>query len=162
MSFVFPLGSFRIRRHLCTKVRLPVFYGRLYDKFRTSAKTPRSNVSPRTISGNRSVNCGAIARSSNYCSLIGGVSMRRFFILALFLASPLIAQEPATIQIESRVLGETRTLLVRTPPSYAIGNRTYPVLYMTDGDRQLQHTVAMIDFLAREGRMPEMIVVAIA
>ena len=88
--------------------------------------------------------------------------MRRFFFLALVLASPLIAQETTPVRIESKVLGETRTLLVRTPASYATGSQTYPVLYMTDGDRQLTHTVAMIDFLAREGRMPEMIVVAIA
>lgn len=87
--------------------------------------------------------------------------MRRLVLIALFLTSPLFAQEPATLRIESKVLGETRTVLVRTPPSYDAGNRTYPVVYMTDGDRQLGHTVATADYLAREGRMPEVILVGI-
>ena len=82
--------------------------------------------------------------------------------LCLLLASTAIAQNvPVPIQIESKVMGETRTILVRTPDSYARGARAYPVLYMTDGDRQIGHTAAVVDFLAREGRMPEVIIVGI-
>lgn len=65
------------------------------------------------------------------------------------------------VQIESKVLTETRTILVRTPASYAGGKRAYPVLYMTDGDRHIGHTAAVVDFLTREGRMPEVIIVGI-
>ena len=65
------------------------------------------------------------------------------------------------IPIESKVMAEARTILVRTPASYANGARAYPVLYMTDGDRQIGHTAAVVDFLAREGRMPEVIIVGI-
>ena len=82
------------------------------------------------------------------------------FALALVLVSSLAAQ-PVPVQLESKVLAETRTILVRTPASYAGGARAYPVLYMTDGDRQIGHTAAVVDFLAREGRMPEVIIVGI-
>src|SRR5687768_11748189 len=72
-----------------------------------------------------------------------------------------VAAQPVPIQLESKVLAETRTILVRTPASYARGARAYPVLYMTDGERQIGHTAAVVDFLAREGRMPEVIIVGI-
>jgi hypothetical protein len=93
--------------------------------------------------------------------------MRRsaLFVLMVLAAISVVAQpvpEPRAIQIESKVMGETRNILVRTPPSYAVGKRAYPVLYMTDGDRQIGHTSAVVDFLAREGRMPEVIVVGIS
>lgn len=86
-----------------------------------------------------------------------------FLAVALFVC-PLFAQngEPVRLEIDSKVLGEKRVALVRVPPSYAGGAAKYPVLYMTDGDRQIGHTVATIDFLAREGRMPEVIVVGVS
>jgi len=61
----------------------------------------------------------------------------------------------------SKVFGDERTVLVRTPPGYAAGTERYPVLYLTDGDTHLFHTAATVRFLARARRMPEMIVVAI-
>jgi uncharacterized protein len=88
--------------------------------------------------------------------------MRRLLFLVLLLAVPALAQDPAAIRIESKVMGETRTILVRTPASYATGAQAYPVLYMTDGDRQLPNMAATTDFLSREGRMPEVIVVGIS
>jgi uncharacterized protein len=88
--------------------------------------------------------------------------MRRWLCALLFLASPLLAHDPVRLQIESKVLGETRTILVHTPDSYATGTQAYPVLYMTDGDRQIAHTVATAEFLAREGRMPDVITVGIS
>jgi len=88
--------------------------------------------------------------------------MRRILlVLALLLAVPLVAAEPTAITIESKVLGETRTILVRTPASYAAGTGRYPVVYLTDGDRQIEHTAATMDFLARQGRMPESIAVGV-
>jgi predicted alpha/beta superfamily hydrolase len=81
-------------------------------------------------------------------------------VLLAVLAVPLFAQ-PVPIQIESKVMGETRTILVQTPPSYARSTRAYPVLYMTDGDRQIGNATAVAEFLAREGRMPEVILVGI-
>ena len=83
--------------------------------------------------------------------------MRRIalFVLMVLVAVSVVAQpvpEPRAIQIESKVMGETRNILVRTPPSYAVGKRAYPVLYMTDGDRQIGHTSAVVDFLAQSAK----------
>jgi predicted alpha/beta superfamily hydrolase len=58
-------------------------------------------------------------------------------------------------------MGETRTIAVRLPVSYRTTERRYPVLYLTDGENHLGHTAATIEFLAREGRMPEAITVAV-
>ncbi len=69
---------------------------------------------------------------------------------------------PTRISIKSDVLGEERVVLVRTPAAYARNQQRYPVLYMTDGDAQIAHSIATISFLAREGRIPEMIVVGIS
>jgi predicted alpha/beta superfamily hydrolase len=86
--------------------------------------------------------------------------------LMIVLVSSVSAQPrpdvPVAVQLESKVLAETRTILVRTPASYAGGTRAYPVLYLTDGDRQIGHTAATVDFLAREGRMPEVIIIGIS
>lgn len=68
---------------------------------------------------------------------------------------------PTRVIIKSEVLGEDRLVLVRTPPGYDRGGDRFPVLYMTDGDAHLGHTISTVSFLARNGRMPEMIVVAI-
>jgi predicted alpha/beta superfamily hydrolase len=65
------------------------------------------------------------------------------------------------LTIKSAVLGEERLALVRTPPGYDTNGQRYPVLYLTDGDAHVGHTAATIEFLARNGRMPEMIVVGI-
>src|SRR5262245_34574113 len=70
-------------------------------------------------------------------------------------------QHGGRVTVKSDVLGEERTVLVRTPAGYDISGLRYPVLYMTDGADQLGHTAGTIEFLARQGRMPEMIVVAI-
>ena len=68
---------------------------------------------------------------------------------------------PAKLTIKSTVLGEDRTILVRTPQGYDTNKTAYPVLYMTDGDAQIGHTSSTIEFLARNGRMSDMIVVGI-
>ena len=84
------------------------------------------------------------------------------FLLALTAAA--FGQDSAPgnhINIKSEILGEDRVVLVRTPPGYERNGQRYPVLYMTDGAAQLAHTVSTIEFLSRNGRMPELIVVAI-
>jgi predicted alpha/beta superfamily hydrolase len=86
-------------------------------------------------------------------------------LVFVLLACPLYAQQPAAdvtpVRIESKVLGETRTALVRLPPSYRSGAHSYPVLYMSDGEANMGHTAMTIDFLTRNGRMPEVIIVGI-
>ncbi len=93
--------------------------------------------------------------------------MKRLFLfvsLCLTLTFVAYGQNNQTIQrltIKSAVMGEERVILVHTPAGYANGKQRYPVLYLTDGNAHLAHTVATIDFLARAGRMPELIIVAI-
>lgn len=67
-----------------------------------------------------------------------------------------------TVQIPSKVLGETRTILISAPANYASGTERYPVLYMTDGDAHVTHSRGTADFLSRNGLMPNLIVVGIA
>lgn len=93
--------------------------------------------------------------------------MKQFFLLAsllLSLCASAFAQNNQPFNrfaIKSEVLGEERAILVRTPAGYEVGKQRFPVLYLTDGDGHIAHTSATIEFLARNGRMPEMIVVGI-
>ncbi|MBI1761220.1 MAG: alpha/beta hydrolase [Acidobacteria bacterium] len=82
-------------------------------------------------------------------------------LVLCLLAVPGWGQTVVQLSLKSEVLGEVRTLLVRTPRGYEQNELRYPVLYMTDGAAQFEHTNSTIEFLARNGRMPEMIVVAI-
>jgi predicted alpha/beta superfamily hydrolase len=86
--------------------------------------------------------------------------------LLILISSSALAQAPApysvtTLKINSAVLGEERTILVRVPPGYETNKVRYPVLYMTDGNAHINHTGSTVEFLARNGRMSEMIVVGI-
>jgi predicted alpha/beta superfamily hydrolase len=94
--------------------------------------------------------------------------MKRFAILIplLWLAFGTVhAGEPITIgetvTIPSKILGEERTILVSTPPGYEQSSGQYPVLYMTDGGAHLTHTRGTVDFLARNGLMPQVIVIGV-
>lgn len=94
--------------------------------------------------------------------------MKRVFLFALLnLTLTVVAlgqnnQMVNRLAINSEVMGEERVILVHTPASYANGKQRYPVLYLTDGAAHLGHTIATVEFLARAGRMPELILVAIA
>jgi predicted alpha/beta superfamily hydrolase len=76
-------------------------------------------------------------------------------------AAPPAYEPPSSFKLKSAVLGEERTILVRLPAAYGRGEQRFPVLYMTDGDAHMQHTSGTVQFLALNGRMPEMIVVGI-
>lgn len=87
------------------------------------------------------------------------------FALLLMISAAVIAQ-PATgtvkrFSLKSTVLGEDRIVLVRTPVGYEANKESYPVLYMTDGDAHMGHTAATLEFLTRNGRIPEMIIVGV-
>lgn len=87
------------------------------------------------------------------------------FALLLMISAAVIAQ-PATgtvkrFSLKSTVLGEDRIVLVRTPAGYETNKESYPVLYMTDGDAHMGHTASTIEFLTRNGRIPELIVVGV-
>lgn len=64
--------------------------------------------------------------------------------------------------IESKILGETRSVLVHVPESYDRGDRRYPVLYMTDAhEPQNAMIVGLTEQQAWGGTIPELIVVGI-
>jgi predicted alpha/beta superfamily hydrolase len=88
-----------------------------------------------------------------------------FALVPLFAASVTHAGTPLVlgerIGLLSKVMGEERTLFVSVPDSYAKSTRRYPVLYLTDAEAQFEHTSATAAFLARNGFMPEVIVVGV-
>jgi hypothetical protein len=65
------------------------------------------------------------------------------------------------LELPSQLLNETRTVLIGKPASYGGGEDRYPVLYLLDGDGHFHHTTGLINFLARNQRIPEVLVVAI-
>jgi predicted alpha/beta superfamily hydrolase len=87
------------------------------------------------------------------------------FVLLPLTAGLAVAGEPITIgervTLHSEILGEDRTILVSTPENYSQNQQRYPVLYMTDGDAHLTHTRGTVDFLARNGLMPQVIIVGV-
>lgn len=75
------------------------------------------------------------------------------------------AGEPITIgertSIHSEVLGGARSVWVYTPNGYDASEEAYPVVYVLDGNEHFHHTTAIVQFLAAQRRMPDVIVVAI-
>jgi uncharacterized protein len=93
------------------------------------------------------------------------ISLLSAFAVLLLISSAAIAQ-PATgtvkrITLKSAVLGEERIVLVRTPVGYETNKVSYPVLYMTDGDAHIGHTASTVEFLTRNGRISDLIVVGV-
>ena len=103
---------------------------------------------------------------SNFKRSFPKISLLGMFVLLALFSVPAFAQIPqmpaaTTLTIKSSVLGEDRRILVRTPAGYDTNKISYPVLYMTDGDAHIAHTSSTAEFLARNGRMSELIVVGI-
>ena len=73
--------------------------------------------------------------------------------------TPLVAGE--RLPLPSKMMGEDRTLFVSVPDGYTRTTRRYPVLYLTDAEAQFEHTSATAAFLARNGFMPDVIVVGV-
>jgi len=65
------------------------------------------------------------------------------------------------VTMRSDILNEDRTILVFTPDSYNLTNKSYPVMYLLDGGFHFHHASGIVQFLSRQGLMPEMIVIAI-
>jgi predicted alpha/beta superfamily hydrolase len=66
-----------------------------------------------------------------------------------------------TVNINSQILGEERPVIVYLPEGYHQSKNKYPVLYLLDGGGHFHHATGIIQFLSRNGRMPQTIVVAI-
>lgn len=89
------------------------------------------------------------------------------FQLMLLVCASAGAGEPVTIgesrRIHSALLNEDREYQVSLPDSYKWAkDRRYPVLYVLDGKTHFVHSAGSVSFLASQGEIPELIVVAVA
>jgi uncharacterized protein len=67
-----------------------------------------------------------------------------------------------TRRIHSAVLNEDRVYRVSLPESYGWArDRRYPVLFLLDGQTHFLHVAGSVGYLARQGEIPEMIVVGV-
>ena len=76
-------------------------------------------------------------------------------------AAPMVIGE--TFAFPSAIMGEAREINVWVPPSYAEGERRYPVLYLIDGarDQDFHHISGLAQVATINGAYREMIVVGI-
>ncbi|MEM6380599.1 MAG: alpha/beta hydrolase-fold protein, partial [Bacteroidota bacterium] len=93
--------------------------------------------------------------------ILVGISLLLFTLSASAQAS----EEPVAIgfkiSIESKVLSESRPILIRLPIDYEESEQSYPVIYVMDGYGHFHHTTGTVNFLSRNNLMPKSIVVAI-
>ena len=66
-----------------------------------------------------------------------------------------------TLSFKSKILDEERSIIVYTPETYYYSDKQYPVMYLLDGGTHFHHASGIVQFLAKQGLMPEMIVVAV-
>jgi predicted alpha/beta superfamily hydrolase len=93
-------------------------------------------------------------------------------LLAISVLAPAIRShaqaggEPIVIgkkfEIHSKVLNETRSLLIATPEGYDQETDRYPILYLLDGDENFVQAVGIVRSLTESDRIPPMIVVGIS
>ena len=74
-------------------------------------------------------------------------------------ATPIVIGEQ--VSLHSEVLDEDRPVLIYKPQNYEQSEAAYPVMYLLDGDGHLLHTAGITEFLARNGKMPEVVIVAL-
>ncbi len=65
------------------------------------------------------------------------------------------------ITLKSKILNEERTIQVYLPDSYNTSKAKYPVVYLMDGEGHFTYTSGVLQFFARNGMAPEMILVGI-
>ncbi len=88
-------------------------------------------------------------------------------MLAVLGALPALASESLSekrrdhISIESRLLGETREILVHLPVGYEGSDEAFPVVYITDAEAHMDHTSATAGFLYNQHLMPKVIIVGV-
>lgn len=63
--------------------------------------------------------------------------------------------------VHSEILNQDRPFMVYLPQGYEEATIKYPVMYLLDGGGNFNHTTACVQLLARNGRIPEMIVIGI-
>lgn len=67
-----------------------------------------------------------------------------------------------TQTIHSKILNEDRTYQIYLPQSYQwASDRSYPVLFVLDGESNFLHTAGSVSFLSSRGEIPELIIAAV-
>ncbi|MCF8381443.1 MAG: hypothetical protein K9H49_17855 [Bacteroidales bacterium] len=93
--------------------------------------------------------------------------LKLIFSILLLIQTTILSGQEIKIgfqdSIQSKVLNETRKIIIKLPKDYCNSDKSYPVLYRLDGDADLFiETLAVINRLAyAEEIIPEMIVVMI-
>lgn len=96
--------------------------------------------------------------------------MARFIAVLLFIITGWTAALADTydsskrtqeVIINSEALGEERHILIRTPPKYREGGRSYPVVYVLDGEWNFEFVASYLDYMADNEVYPQMIVAGV-
>jgi hypothetical protein len=66
-----------------------------------------------------------------------------------------------TVEFESRIYGETRTVTIHKPRFYDETEFRYPVLYLLDGRANFHHVTGLTEFLGFAQRIPGLLVVGV-
>ncbi|MFY0565530.1 alpha/beta fold hydrolase [Archangium lansingense] len=64
--------------------------------------------------------------------------------------------------LRSNILEEERGYRLYLPPGYETSSERYPVLYLLDGDAHFHHSTGIVQFLAGNSHIPQMIVVGVS
>lgn len=64
-------------------------------------------------------------------------------------------------QIQSKILGEDRQLLIYVPEEYQKSTEKFPVIYILEGDTHYKHATIAVEKVQKTGWMPASIIVAI-
>ncbi|MCL1045111.1 hypothetical protein L2737_07195 [Shewanella electrodiphila] len=98
--------------------------------------------------------------------------IQSFLVLSAFCILPVSAStvveeiisigKVSRVSIKSTALGETRDLIIHLPSSYNKSNINYPVLYLIDGNRHIEHAIVSSNLLQKQNRIPEQIIVAVS
>lgn len=94
-----------------------------------------------------------------------GIAIRSALMTSILLTCvPIVrAQAPTVITFQSKVLNETRRMFVHLPESYeSKPDQRYAVLYALDGNSQSVHTDRTARQMARDGQMPELIIIGVS
>ena len=68
---------------------------------------------------------------------------------------------PKKVNLNSKVLNEERVITIKLPRDYNLTDHKYPVVYILDGKTHFRHATGAVDFLSRNGNLPDMIIVSV-
>jgi predicted alpha/beta superfamily hydrolase len=129
------------------------------------------------LTSGRDQETGSFQSVENMRSVIAGILAVNFLIGGAAWASPSMtslpqapggAPEPYALpntqvrELQSKASNAIYRLFVATPPDYATSGKRYPVVYMLDADYSFALTRNIVQHFVERGKLPEMILVAIA